>query len=66
MATNLSIDPDLLERALALSGERTKTATVTLALREFVARREQSRLIELFDALEWNPDYDYKTERSRS
>ena len=66
MATNLAIDPDLLERALGLSGEKTKTATVTLALKEFVARREQSRLVELFDALEWDPDYDYKAERSRS
>jgi hypothetical protein len=26
MATNLSIDPDLLERALEVSGERTKKA----------------------------------------
>jgi hypothetical protein len=29
MATNLSIDPDLLDRALAVSGERTKKAAVT-------------------------------------
>lgn len=40
MATNLAIDSDLLERAVAVSGEWTKTATVTKALREFVARRE--------------------------
>lgn len=39
MATNLSIDPELLERALEMSGERTKKAAVTLALKEFVARR---------------------------
>lgn len=32
MATNLSIDPKLLERALAVSGERTKKAAVTKAL----------------------------------
>lgn len=66
MATNLAIDPDLLERAHALSGEKTRTATVTLALKEFVARREQSRVVDLFDALEWDLDYDYKAERSRS
>ncbi len=41
MATNLSIDPKLLERALAVSGERTKKAAVTKALKEFIARREQ-------------------------
>jgi hypothetical protein len=65
MATNLSIDPKLLERALAVSGERTKKAAVTMALKEFIARREQKRLVELFRSLDWEPGYDYKTERSR-
>jgi len=27
MATNLALDPDLLERAFAVSGEKTKKAT---------------------------------------
>jgi len=64
MATNLAID--LLERAVAVSGERSKTAAVTRALKEFVARREQRRLVELFGRLEWDPGYDHKRERSRS
>ncbi len=66
MATNLSIDPALIERALELSGERTKKAAVSKALREFIARREQKQLIELFGKLDWNSDYDYKAERSRN
>ncbi len=41
MATNLSIDPELIEQALELSGERTKKAAVTKALQEFIARRRQ-------------------------
>lgn len=65
MATNLSIDPALLDRALAVSGERTKKAAVTKALQEFIARREQKRLVELFGSLDWDPGYDYKSERSR-
>ncbi len=65
MATNLSIDPELLDRALEVSGERTKKAAVTKALREFIARREQKRILELFGSLDWEPDYDYKAERSR-
>jgi hypothetical protein len=65
MATNLSIDPDLLDRALAVSGERTKKAAVTKALQEFIARRQQKRLLDLFGTLEWDKDYDYKAERSR-
>ena len=66
MATNLSIDPELLERALAVSGERTKKAAVTRALTEFIARREQARLRELFGKLRWSIDFDYKRERSRA
>lgn len=65
MPTNLAIDPDLLERAVAVSGEKTKKAAVTRALKEFIARREQKRLLELFASLQWDPDYDYKAERSR-
>ncbi|MEA2940999.1 MAG: hypothetical protein QOD09_1528 [Bradyrhizobium sp.] len=65
MATNLSIDPDLLERALEVSGERTKKAAVTKALQEFIARRRQKRLLELIGKLEWDDSYDYKAERRR-
>lgn len=66
MATNLSIDPALLDRALEVSGERTKKAAVTKALEEFIARRQQKRLLELMGKLEWAEDFDYKAERSRN
>ena len=66
MATNLAIDPELLERAVEVSGERTKKAAVTKALQEFIARREQKRVVELMGKLEWDAAFDYKAERSRS
>ena len=65
MATNLAIDQELLARAVEVSGERTKKAAVTKALQEFVARREQRRLLDLMGTLEWDPSFDYKRERSR-
>lgn len=65
MATNLALDPDLLDQAFKISGEPTKKAAVTRALQEFIARREQRRVAELFGKLEWNPAYDYKAERTR-
>lgn len=65
MATNLSIDPDLIERARELSGERTKKAAVTKALKEFIARREQKNLFELFGNLAWDPNFKYKADRVR-
>ena len=65
MATNLSIDPELIEWVLKLSGERTKEAAVTKALQEFIARRQQKRLLDLMGKLEWDSSYDYKVERRR-
>jgi hypothetical protein len=65
MATNLSLDPDLIERALKVSGERTKKAAVTRALEEFIARRRQKSIVELMGKLEWDKSFDYKAERSR-
>ena len=65
MATNLAIDPDLLDLALEVSGERTKKAAVTKALQEFIARRQQKRALDVLGTLEWDQSFDYKAERSR-
>jgi hypothetical protein len=71
MPTNPSIDPNLIDRAWRLSGEQTEQAAVTRALeefiarREFIVRREQKRLLELFGKLEWDTGFDYKMERMR-
>ena len=56
MATNLSIDSDLLNEALA--GEKTKEAAVTKALEETIVRRRQGELVELFGKLGWDDDFD--------
>lgn len=65
MATNLSIEPALLNKALEISNETTKKAVVTQALVEYIARRERVRIKELFGQLEWDGDFDYKAERER-
>jgi hypothetical protein len=65
MATNLAIDPQLIEAALEVSGERTKKAAVTRALQEFIAIRRQKGLLDLLGKLEWDSTYDYKAQRSR-
>ena len=65
MATKLAIDSALLNKALEVGGEKTKKATVTRALREFIARREQERLLDLFGKFGWDDEYDYKRERTR-
>ena len=65
MATNLALDQDLLERAFRVSGEPTKKAAVTRALQEFIARREQRRVADLFGKLDWDASFDHKAERTR-
>ena len=65
MVKNRFIDPDLLTRALKVSGERSKRVVVERALQEFVARREQKGLLDLFGKLEWDRTDD-KLERSRN
>jgi len=64
MATNLALDPELLEEAFQISGERTKKAAVTKALEEFISRRRQVEILDLFDSLDWDP-YDLKSNRTR-
>ena len=65
MATNLSLDPELIEQAVKVGGERTKKAALTRALEEYIARRKQKHLLELMGKLEWDESFDYKVERSR-
>lgn len=65
MATNLAIDEDLLLEAQRIGGHRTKKATVNEALKEYIQRREQAKVIELFGKVEIDPKYDYKKQRRR-
>lgn len=64
VATNLALDPDLLEHAFAVSGEKTKKAAVTRALQEFIARREQAKILALVGKVVWDERYDHKADRA--
>jgi Arc/MetJ family transcription regulator len=65
MATNLDLDPALVEEAVAVGGRRTKKEAVTEALKEYIARRRQVRVADLFGTIDYDPQHDYKTQRSR-
>jgi Arc/MetJ family transcription regulator len=64
MATNLALDDNLIEEARQLGGLRTKKDVVTQALQEYVQRRKQLKLLDLFGAMEYDANYDYKAQRS--
>lgn len=65
MPTNLAIDDALIEEALSIGSHRTKKEAVTAALQEYVQRRRQLALLELFGTVDYDPGYDYKAARRR-
>lgn len=65
MATNLDIDDKTLIMAQDIAGIKTKKETVNLALKEFVQRRKQEEIIDLFGEIEYEEDYNYKEMRNR-
>ncbi len=65
MATNLALDDELINEAKRLGAHKTKREAVTVALREYVQRRRQARLLDLFGTIPYDQDYDYKAERHR-
>ena len=66
MPTNLALRDDLIEEAKRLGGHRTKKAAVTEALEEYIRRRKQRDMLELFGQIDFDPSYDYKKQRRRS
>ena len=65
MATNLGIDDRLLNEAQQIGGLETKKATVTEALQEYIQRRKQKMIVELFGTIEYDPKYNYKKQRRK-
>ncbi len=65
MATNLALDDRLLGEALKIGGRATKKDTVTEALQEYISRRKQARVTDLFGTIGYDPKYDYKKQRRR-
>ena len=65
MATNLAIDDRLIEEARKSGKHKTKKEAVTTALREYIRRQRQQRILADFGTVDFDPAYDYKTERRR-
>jgi len=66
MATNLAIDDKLIILAQRLGAHRTKKATVTEALREYIQHKKQIKILNLFGQIDYDPSYDYKKQRNRT
>ena len=66
MTANLALDDKLIEEAVTLGNHKTKTAAVTTALLEYVQKHKQMEIINHFGTVDFDPDYDYKTQRKRT
>jgi len=66
MATNLAVDDNLISEAMIIGGCKTKKAAVTEALIEYIQRRKQIQITSLFGTIDYDSDYDYKKNRSRT
>jgi Arc/MetJ family transcription regulator len=63
MATNLAIDDALIDEARRVGGHTTKKQAVTVALQEYVARRKQMAILDLFGTIDFDSTYDSRRSR---
>jgi len=65
MATNLDLDDTLIIKAQKIGHHKTKKETVTAALKEYIAHKKQSEIIDVFGKIDFDDNYDYKKARKR-
>ena len=65
MATHMNIDTSLIEEAVKVGGAKSEGEAVTVALKEYIAKRKQLGILKLAGTIDYDPAYDYKAERRR-
>jgi hypothetical protein len=65
MPTNLALDDNLLEQAKIIGKHKTKKAAVTEALQEYIQRRKQLEVKQVFDSIDYDESYNYKQQRKK-
>ena len=58
MRTNIEIDDELIQKALSLSGLKTKRAAVEAALRMLIRVKEQEEILNLAGKVHWQGDLE--------
>ncbi|MEA5504057.1 type II toxin-antitoxin system VapB family antitoxin [Halotia wernerae UHCC 0503] len=65
MDTNIEIVNNLIQEALELGGHISRRAVIEEALKEYVQRRKQLKVLELFGTIEYEDNYDHQQQRQR-
>ena len=63
MNIHLQIDDNLLQEALDLCENKNQQTLVEQALKEYIQRRKQIKILDFFGKIEYDEDYDYKQQR---
>ena len=58
MRTNIEIEDELIQKALSLSGLKTKRAAVEAALRLLIRVKEQEEILNLAGKVHWQGDLE--------
>ncbi|MDY7013912.1 MAG: type II toxin-antitoxin system VapB family antitoxin [Cyanobacteriota bacterium] len=64
MTKSLNVNAALLQEALELTGDITIETLVETALREYIQRRKQMKILEIFGTIDYDEDYNYKQQRN--
>jgi hypothetical protein len=64
MLTNLAIEDSLIREACRLSDQLSANEVVTKALLEYIQRRKQLKLLDLFGTVEYHDSYNPKEQRT--
>jgi Arc/MetJ family transcription regulator len=66
MPTNLKIDDKLILQAMKLGKHATKKEAVSACLEDYINRKKQIKITSLFGQVDYDKDYNYKTQRVKS
>jgi Arc/MetJ family transcription regulator len=64
--TTVIIDDELIREVQRVGQHQTEQEAVDEALQEYIARRKQLQILELFGTIEYEKKYGYKAQRSRA
>lgn len=66
MQITLNLEDALVQDAMRLNPDLTLEKAIEAALAFYVKQQQRFKIIELFGAIDYDPDYDYKKQRSLS
>jgi hypothetical protein len=65
MPSHVPLDSELVGKAKRLGNKRTTAAVVREALEEYIQRRNQVSVVDLFGSVDFAPQFDYQKSRGR-